>query len=146
MTANLSIFDKATGRPERAPETALGTGNVSLSPAGQVAAVSASTALTFPRHTCSTSTRAAAWASTAPRRWPAQRRLPQAFVAHLGANDYVRLRTFDVATNASIDWLNGNDPALVTTISKVTTRQRAIPISRTPSRRLCTGPTEPPWV
>ena len=118
VTVNLSIFDKATGRPERAPETALGTGNVSLSPAGQVASVSESTADIPAAYVLDIDTSGSMGEKGSPSMARAKA-LAQAFVAHLGANDYVRLLTFDVATKASPDWLKGNDPALATNIGKV---------------------------
>jgi hypothetical protein len=118
VSVNLSIFDKATGRPERAPETVLGAGNVSLSPAGQVTSVSASTADIPAAYVLDLDTSGSMGEKGSPSMARAKA-LAQAFVAHLGANDYVRLLTFDVTTKASPDWLKGNDPALAANIGKV---------------------------
>lgn len=112
VTANLSIFDKATGRPE----TALDPGNVSLDPSGKIATFDSFTADNPAAYVLDIDTSGSMLDAGSMVRAKA---LAKAFVAHLGDNDYVRLLTFDVTTKASPNWLKGNDPSLARAIDKV---------------------------
>jgi hypothetical protein len=110
VSVNLSIVDSVTSRPE----TALDTTNVSLSPAGKVTGVSASTADVAAAYILDIDTSGSMYEN--PARMVRAKALATAFVAHLGANDYVKLLTFDVGTSVITGWLQGNDPALTAKI------------------------------
>jgi hypothetical protein len=114
VSVNLSIYDQATGRPE----TALDTSKVSLNPSGQVTAVSASNADVPAEYVLDIDTSGSMGESNAASMIRAKA-LAKAFVAHLGANDYVKLLTFDVKTKEGSGWLKGNDPTLTAAIDKV---------------------------
>jgi len=129
VTANLSIFDKATGRPE----TALDAGNVSLDPSGKIATLSSFTADNPAAYVLDIDTSGSMLDDGSMGR---ARALAKAFVGHLGANDYVRLLTFNVATKASPNWVKGNDPSLAAAIDKVTVTKVN---GKTPQTKLMEG-------
>ena len=110
VSVNLSIVDSVTSRPE----TALDASNVSLSPAGKVTPPSASTADVPAAYILDVDTSGSMGDN--PARMVRAKALATAFVAHLGANDYVKLLTFDVGTSEITGWLRGNDPALADSV------------------------------
>jgi hypothetical protein len=114
VSVNLSIVDSVTSRPE----SSLNTSNVSLSPAGKVTGVSPSTADGPAAYILDIDTSGSMGDSPQdnPGAMVRAKALATAFVAHLGANDYVKLLTFDVGTSVVTGWMQGNDPALADTI------------------------------
>ncbi len=127
VAVNLSIVDAVTGRPE----TALDPSNVAPNSAAKVTAVSSSTASLPAAYVLvlDTSGSMANKAADGQTYMAHAKSLAKAFVAGVGANDLVKLATFDEHTLEKTGWLKGNDPSLGAAIDQVQSEARKTYVS-----------------
>jgi Mg-chelatase subunit ChlD len=122
VTANLSIVDAVTGRPE----TALDAGNVAPLPAAKIASVAASTA-SLPAAYLVVLDTSGSMADSGPAGqsyMAVARSLAKTFVAGVGPDDLVKLVTFDEHTVEKTGWLHGSDATLGQAIDAVQSEAR----------------------
>jgi hypothetical protein len=127
VTANLSIVDSVTGRPE----TALDPSNVSPNPMAKVTAVSPSTSLLPAAYVVvlDTSGSMVNQAADGQTYMAHAKSLAKAFAAGVGPDDLVKLVTFNEHTLEKTSWLKGNDPNLGKAIDQVQSEARKTYVS-----------------